>query len=382
MADISGFAAILGAQDQFSMPGRCCRCGEPADKTIASSVQVKAIGRGRRTRSVTFPYCTACFERAARVNRARSMLTLTILGLSLLLACLAFVVPGLPQAALIVVPTGLALFAAFALTSRSADATHAPYGAWLSKATNDKTTFFMTRPEWAAQFGEGNKVPSVPMQLRGGPMMWPLALIVAAGLSTLLSFLARPEVHIDNEGPTAVQIWIDGKKSIVAPPLTAKLEPRPIVRVPFGMHRFGWSAEGASAPTAQTDPYKIVLAGDHLYNPGSTACYYLDLSLYGSGASAGTINAGPVSIAEMYTFKQVDSWFSENPKSVSTKSSTEKRVSLQPEAGCFVLSEHHCALSIRKDLAECRKTAYEKEDKDGYTSCFTRAVEACHKLEQ
>lgn len=379
MADISGFSATLGAQDAFSMPGRCCRCGEPGDQSLASTVQVQAFGR-RRTRSVTFPYCAACVARAARVTRARARLTWAVLGLSLVLACLALVVPSLPQALLVAVPTGLALFAAFALTSRSADATHAPYGAWLSKATSDKTTFFMTRPDWAAHFGDGNKVPAVPSRQRGGPRPWPLALIVAAGLSTLLSFLARPAVHVDNEGPSPVQIWIDGKKSIVARPMTAKLEERAHVRVSFGMHRFGWSAEGASAPTAQTEPYKIELAGDHLYNPGSTACYYLDLSLYGSGASAGAMTAGPMSISEMYTFEHIDSWFSENPKAVSTKSSTEKRVSLQPEAGCFVLSEHQCPLPIRKDLAECRKVAYAKEDKDGYTACFTHAVEACHKL--
>ena len=55
-------------------------------------------------------------------------------------------------------------------------------------------------------------------------------------------------------------------------------------------------------------------------------------------------------------------------------------MSIQPEAGCYVLSEHQCALPIRKELAECRKRAYAKEDKEAYTACYTQAVEACHKL--
>ncbi len=162
--------------------------------------------------------------------------------------------------------------------------------------------------------------------------------------------------------------------------LTGKLADRPTVRVPFGMHRFGWSEAGQGAPTEQSAPYKIALAGDHLYNLGSTGCYYLEVSLYGSGASVGNTNAGPVSIAELYTCSQVDSWFKENPSTVSTKASTGRRVSIQPEAGCYVLSGHQCPLPIRKDLAECRKSAYAKEDKDAYTACYTQAVEACHKL--
>lgn len=379
MTEISGQEAVLPAQQKFHMPAQCCRCGQPGTKQRTSSVAV--VGLGRRTRSVTFPYCDACDQRAAGITRARTVLLLGLVALSIAVSLIGFAVPALPKVVLWIVPVALATFAAVLLRVRAGESVEAPNGAWLSRATNKSTTFFMSNPTWAQEFAARNQLQELKATTRKDRfLLWPWMLLVAAIAAGIVASVTHPDVYVDNEGLAPLQIWVDGKKSIVAEPMSSTTAKRPTIEVPYGTHKLGYSPVGASAPVSETPPTKIKVAGDHLYNPGSTACYFLDLTVYGNETGKGVV-AGPVPLAELYTFKHVDNWFRDNPSSVSTKSSGETRVALKPfEAGGRVVCSEFadCPLKVRADLMECLKTGYDSSwaSHDAKT-CFIDATKAC-----
>jgi hypothetical protein len=214
-----------------------------------------------------------------------------------------------------------------------------------------------------------------PAKFNDAVRPWLIALVLTGGASTFVSFAVRPSVHIDNAGKAPVQIWIDGHPSIVAQPQTGQ-GPRPTVTLPMGQHTFGWSPVGASAPVETTPARKVAWMGDHLYNPGKTACYDVDLSVYGSASAKGK-QQGLQPIDDFYTFDRVDNWFKENPYTVSTKGSGTTRVAILPLEVCASLAGQGCPLSIRTDMVDCLRKTEGTIARVGAKACIEKAVQQC-----
>jgi len=377
MAKVTGTITTITGMN-MSMPNGCCRCGRPSTHRLKTQTVVKGFNLGgTKTRSIEIPYCAACADRAKKVNRARTMLWLSVSAVAVVVAGFGVLVPFLPKAAIIVVPCLLAVMAAVVLRQRAGETVENPWGAWLSAASKNTSTLFCSNPEWGKAFADANGIPAVAGSHSDTVRPWIGALLIAGSLATFVSFATQPAVRVDNGGKVPLQIWIDGKKSIVVDATYDKGD-RKDVTVPFGTHVFGWSPVGADKPTELTHPRKIEWMGDHLYNPGSTACYWLDVSTYGT-ASAKGMAAGPQPLDDLYTFKKLDNWFKDNPSSVSTKASGETRVAVNTMKVCHELSDHGCALPIRKDMLDCMHKAFAKDDKAAFEACVDAAVASCKK---
>ena len=263
--------------------------------------------------------------------------------------------PFLPKAAIIGLPCVFALVIAVMLRQREGAAVEEPHGAWMSGATSKNSTFFCANESWAKVFASMNNTQPRPATIKDSVRPWIAALLLAAGTSSYIAFAAQPSVYIDNAGTTELRIWVDGKPKLVASVTEAK-SLRPSIEVPYGKHRFGWSPVGATAPTAQTDEVKVGWMGDHLYNPGTSTCYALVLSTYGSDSGKGMAD-GPQTVTEFYTFKKMDNWFTPNPKTVSTKSSGATRTAIEEMQVCRKLAAASCPVEQRRDLVECAKNA-------------------------
>jgi hypothetical protein len=216
-----------------------------------------------------------------------------------------------------------------------------------------------------------------PARFNDSVRPWLIALVITGGASTFVSFAVRPSIRIDNGGRQPVQIWIDGKPSIVAQPMNG-LGKRPEVSLPMGLHTFGWSPMGASAPKETTAARKVQWMGDHLYNPGRAACYWLEVSTYGSANDKG-VAQGPQTLDDFYAFGHIDNWFADNPKSISTKGSGGTRTSVAPMKICQELVEHGCSVAVRSEMLDCAVKAYASKSKTAFNECLDEAVVRCKK---
>jgi hypothetical protein len=352
---------------QMSMPRACCRCNQPGTQQLKSTSGV----RGRRaTRSIDLPYCDPCVARAKQVNRARLWLTLSVLGIACAAGALGFLIPFIPKVGLIGIALALTIVAAKVLTQRAGTTIDWPYGAWISTARTGDTTFFCSNGEWAQQFAASNNVAPVAGTIGDGYHPAVIGGIITAIVGTIVAFGVQPSVHVDNGGSQPLQIWIDGKKSIVAEPKSGN-GTRPEIVVPFGNHVFGWSPVGAGAPVGQTTPRKVEVFGDHLLNPDSIACYYLDLSIYGTAKGEGMPD-GPVALDDFYTFKHIDNWFSDNPTSVSSKSSGETRTAVKVVPHCGELAANGCSVDVRRAFMDCVI-----KSPSAIEGCVTAAAQSC-----
>jgi hypothetical protein len=354
------------------MPSGCCRCGTPATQQLKTTIAVRGFG-SNKTRSVEVPYCGPCATRGRKIQRARLALYGCAIAVAALVSGFGLLAPFLPRAAIIVVPVVLAVMTAVVLRQRAGDGVERPWGAWLVKGTNKDSTFFCTHAEWTQQFAAANGVEAVSGSTGESVMPWIGALLVAAGAATFVSYAVRPSIHIDNGGAQPVQVWIDGKKSIVVQPAISKNDERPTVEVPIGAHVFGWSKVDASAPAGQTAARKIEWLGDHLYNPESTSCYWIDVSKYGSASTKGMAH-GPQTLDELYTFSHIDNWFHDNPTSISTKSSGETRTAVNTIAACAELTANGCSVEVRRAFVTCAQGV---QDKPGWEACVSDAAQAC-----
>jgi hypothetical protein len=377
MAELSGYTATITGLS-MSMPSACCRCGAPPTKTLSTQAQVRGFNLGgQKTRSIDLPYCDACEKRARAIQWARNKLFLVCTLVALVAAGFGVLVPFLPKLVLIVVPTALAVLICVVLRQQAGTNVEDRHGAWMSHASKDRSTFFCVNQKWAEDFASANGTQAVPAKFNDAVRPWLIALFVTGGASTFVSFAVRPSVHIDNASKQAVQVWVDGKPSVVAQPVSG-LGERPTINLPMGQHTFGWSPVGASAPVETTAARKVAWLGDHLYNPGKTTCYDLDLTIYGSASGKGK-QQGIQPIDDFYTFDHVDNWFKENPHTVSTKGSGATRMALLPVEVCASLAEQGCALPIRTEMVECLRKTQGTIVQLGVKACIEKAVQRCAK---
>jgi hypothetical protein len=361
MAD-QGCDVVLQS-NSFHIPLKCASCGGPQQTTRTAKKTVKE-GNWTTTRSFQIPYCGPCAARAQGTWMKGMMFAGITIALAAVFSAIGFVAPGLPAPLLIALPIVLSLgFAIFAMTALAPKAPPLPATAKgdavkLVKFSGSMSTLYCVNPQWGAEFAQMNGIQPLPksrtMFFGAGTLTF--ALIAAPLFAAGTWWVAHPQVHIDNAGPEALQIWLDGKKSILVPSNVSGVVP-PSIFVPRGKHAFGWSKEGATAPQATVDA-NVTMNDAHVYNPEETACYWLVADSYGAASVMG-VQKGPQPIQEFYSFDKVDTWFGDNPQTISVDNhaSGGTRVALQRAKACMYLAEHGCDAEDRDKFIECEKTS-------------------------
>ena len=374
---------VILLSNSFTVPHRCCACGA-APQTTLDAKKKKTRGRGWVSRSFQIPYCGPC---AARVRATRmkawvfSGVTFAIAGVFWLLGLVA---PGLPFVVLVVLPPLFAtIFAIVAMTALAPKPPALPaMGAGDAVKLVDfdgyKSTLHCVNPHWGEEFARANNVQAIPKSRShffAAQSLW-VALVAAPIGAAGVWFAAHPQVHVDNAGPEALQIWVDGKAKMVVPSNVSGAVP-PYMWIPRGKHTFGYSKEGATAPEGTVDA-NVTMNDAHLYNPEKTACYWLVADSYGAASVAG-IARGPQPILEFYSFDKVNTWFGDNPQSVEVDSDSGKkgdtRVALQRAKACMDLAAHGCNEQVRDQFVQCQRAA---KDDASFKKCEDTA-ETCEK---
>jgi hypothetical protein len=370
MAD-QGCDVVLQSSS-FRIPLKCASCGGAQQTTRTAKKTVKQ-GNWTTTRSFQIPYCGPCAARAQTTWMKGLLFAGITIGLAALLSGLGLVAPGLPAALLIGLPIGLSLcFAVVAMTALAPKAPPLPATAKgdavkLVKFSGSTSTLYCSNAQWGTEFAQMNGVQPLPrsrsMFFGAGTLTF--ALVAAPLFAAGTWYVAHPQVHVDNAGNEALQIWLDGKKSVVVPVNTNGVSP-PSIFVPKGKHTFGWSKEGATAPQATVDA-NVTMNDAHLYNPEETGCYWLVADSYGAASVMG-VEKGPQPVREFYSFDKVDTWFGENPQSISVQSGQGggTRVALQRAKACMYLAEHGCDAEARDKFIACQKAA---NDEAAFNRC-------------
>ena len=125
----------------------------------------------------------------------------------------------------------------------------------------------------------------------------------------------------------------------------------------YGEHTLGSSKTGAAHADGAIQAV-VRMKDDFLYNPGKTGCYWLVADSYGSATVKGVAH-GPQPIQEFYSFDKVDSWFGDNPQSVSVSSgqSGDMRIALQRAKACMELAADGCDDAARNEFVHCEQAA-------------------------
>jgi hypothetical protein len=349
----------------FSTPTRCCACLAPKETTLKVSGSRAGFGH-TKVRSFESPYCRACAARVKSTRVKNGLLALAAIGVALVVSLLTFAAPGLPAVVLIGFPIAATLAFGFAAMTVLRPAAPPPPAIGAGDAVrvvtfkSGRSVLYCANPQWGEEFARANNARFVAKsrsdKFGGGALFF--ACIAGPFAGGGFWSLTHPDLYIDNAGAEAIQIWVDGKPALVAQPNEGATTPH--LDIPFGHHALGYSAVGASAPEGAID-VATPMSRAFLYNPGKTACYWAEAAFYGKASTDG-LPDGALPIEEFYTFKKVDNWFKENPKSISTKSSGETRVSINRDMDCMKLASDGCDLADRVAFMNCEAAAKSNED--------------------
>jgi hypothetical protein len=364
----------------FRMPSTCASCGAPQETTRTAS-KMNSYGNRRVTRSFQIPYCNACSARAAKFALKGVLFAFIALGIAALLALLPIAVTAIPMVVAITLALAVALaFGVVAMTALAPKpptppATAAGPAVRLVHFSGTQSTLHCTNPAWGEELARMNGAETVPKKRRAAFGVGALITgLIVAPLGALGAWaLAHPSVYVDNASSEAIQLWIDGAPAdIVAANPQGAIPPS--VDVSYGPHAFGYSKTGAARPDVTVNA-DVTMNDAHLYNPAKTACYWLHASSYGSGTVAG-ISQGPQPIQEFYSFDKVDTWFGDNPQSITVQNGETggTRVALQRAQGCMALVRASCPLAAREQFIECERAAH---DDASFDACSPKALSTC-----
>lgn len=381
------FEVVVGRNAVLRISDRCACCG------AESFVRDVVNGKKLPTTWFVVGHCVAC-QRA--LARERSGPLRLVIGLSLLAAGTSIGLAAIPDSALALpwfaLPSALALGGggvALALGSRPAPAPRSAR-AHAVRITENAATHVTIEcahrgfAEALAWLNHG-RLTARPAKTRWGAAPLAVAAAVAVGAFTGLGAWNNhyPKLAVDNLFVDEIVVWVDGEDRLHVPPGDDPKD-MPELRVAKGEHELGFSALGEMAPVA-TIRGRIEGRGRHLYNPGQTACYFRDVTVYGT-TSVGSVPLdrwGPLDRRELYTNVDADYFFEDPPDTIDTRGSTSNlyRVALYRDATCTELALSGCSEDILRQQIGCNAAAMRSRDvAAAVRTCAEQAVERCRPL--
>ena len=322
------------------MPQCCASCGAAQQTSLQTR---KTKGLGSRKQAFSIPYCNPCAGRVKQWSQRQRRLGSATLAMALALSALGLALPQWPLLALIGVPTLLCV--AFAVVGMIVRAPKAPPKPAIARGEAVRLVAFgphryvlyCVNADWGGAFARANGVAALAKQRvqRFAVSSLVIALVATPLASLVVWTVAHPRIVIDNAGAGELQIWVDGQPvQTVLPGENNNRLNR--VFVTFGTHHLGYSNVGATAPVSTIQARVPLAGGEHLYNPGKSACYELKVNRYGSAKTDNDVPSGPQARQEFYTFERVDHWFQDNPPEmkVSFFSKGDYQIALQHAPYC------------------------------------------------
>lgn len=381
------FEVVVGRNAFLRISDRCACCGGEA--VMRDVVNAK----GQPVTWFIVGHCAAC--QGALAQERGGPLRISI-GLSLLAAGLAVALAAIPDTALALpwfaLPAAAALLGGAIATTLRARPAPAPRTARAHAVRITENAATHVTIECAHRgFAEalawlnGGRLTARPARARsGGALLATAAAVLVGGLSGLGVWNNHyPKLAVDNLFVDEIIVWVDGEDQLHVPPVEDPKD-MPTVRVAKGEHEVGFSALGEQGPTA-TVRARIDGSGRHLYNPGQTACYFRDVTVYGTTtvASVPLERWGPLDRRELYANVEADFFFEDPPDSIDTQGSTSNlfRVALYRDATCTELALSGCSEDILRKQIACNAAAMRARDVAGAVrTCAEQAVESCRPV--
>ena len=285
LMSVRGCDVVLDSQ-AYRVPQYCASCGTGQQTSLQT---VKSNLVGSRKQAFSIPYCNACAGRVKQWKRRQWRVGWATLGLAFALAALGLAFPQWPLLALLGLPT--LLCAAFAVAGMLVAAPGEPPKPATARGEAvrlvdfgpHRYVLYCVNADWGHAFARANGVAAhARLRVQRFAVGSLVIALVATPLASLVVWsVAHPRIVIDNAGTGPLQIWVDGQ------PVQAVLPGEDNNRlnrvfVTFGTHRLGYSNVGDPAPVATIEASAPLAGGEHVYNPGKTACYELKVDRYGS----------------------------------------------------------------------------------------------------
>lgn len=335
-----------------SFPPYCANCGAPADSAMTTSHQQNKV-----TVTYTIPHCTACVRRAKGHASKSLVLFFGVVGFAGLASLSGFPLRDVPAVGVAVTfvlsaLAGLVAFVVLRPGAPPAPATSSTLAVRLMSFNGAASYFHVTNVPWAqhvAQANGGQVAFSPPRPYRATGHL-ATALVLPLALAGAVWASAHPSVCFYNPTGQPLAFYVDGQATgqPVAPGAYVKED------VSYGNHVFGWAAPGESGPTSTTTA-TVTSGRQHLLNPDEAGCFWVRRAAYGN-AKVGDLENGPQPIQPFYTFRKVDIWFGDVPKSIRTKQSGETRVAVQNYTECSRFRKT-CARAIVDEALACDANA-------------------------
>jgi hypothetical protein len=349
-------AVTITVPAAVSWPQGCANCGSPPGGSLGTSLKV-----GRTTRTYQYPVCQRCGSRAR--SHGRSTVLLWFVGVAIA-GGLAYLELPFRKLAAIVFPASMGAAFVIALliflmrrpSKPVPPFTSATHAVRLTAWNATHAWFYCTNADWAAEAARlsgGQINPTNERPYRAWGTFWSI-VIFAALFSGATYAAARPSVCFRNPTSEPLTFYVDGAAIGVVQPNQHKIE-----SVIYGHRTIGWSPAAASAPATTIDA-DLVMGKEHLVNPNEAGCFWMEGAAYGS-AHVDEKTLGPLPLQTFYTFDKVDLWFTDLPKSISTKQSGETRIAVQVYPLCVDMMKT-CKKELIKKALVCDRAAGSNDD--------------------
>lgn len=346
-------AVIIVTPVSVRWPNACANCGAPPSRFSSAALKV-----GRTTRTYQVPVCVTCSKREARHGLLVGFLFFVVM---LMAVGLGFAMLPLRRFGFTAIAGGFGISFVVGLlfylwlkpAKPIAPFTSSTDSVRLTAWNANQAWFYCTNAEWAAEVvrlsGGYSVTPAIerPYRAWGTFISAPILTIIAEAIGT---GVANPDVMLRNDTSAPLAFYIDGKKEekVVEPGKYS------LTTANYGHRTIGWGPPGDGKP-AKTIDGEVKIGDAHLVNPEEAGCFWLDGATYGS-ASLDEKSLGPLPLQEFYNFDKVDLWFTDLPKSISTKQSGETRIAVQVYPLC-TKEMKLCSKDVVKKALACDRAA-------------------------
>lgn len=373
---LEGYEVVVGRAALLKISDRCAGCGGEA------RMQDTTMGRGRPNTWFAYGVCHRCRQRNIAKRREPWVLLVvlcSLAGASSLL--LQFIPDGALALPWYTAPPAAVLLASVALIVMSASPKDGSAQGRPVRILDHGASYvriWCANEPFAQAVGWLNGAAVTPLRLGGVRTAALAAASTALGTAMLFTYLVYnshyPKVWIDALFQEPIAVYVDGERALDAP-LELDAANMRHIRVPKGRHTFGWGFAKDDAILESVSD-NITSSGYNIYNPGRTACYFRDVTVYGRTRvrDVPLDRWGPVDRRELYVGIQADYFFKDGPATVNDDHSRSLyRVSLYRDIACTELAIAGCPEYILNVQVVCNAEAMSAPD-------VGKAVQECARI--